>query len=106
MAVEIDVANVKQRLLPGMYGSVTIHFKKRFADALVVPSSCVFLVPLGQQGVSVVRDGKAHRLLVEVLMDNGKEAEIFKGINASDLIITNNPGGLAEGTPVKVEKGP
>ncbi len=109
MAVEIDVANLKQRLLPGMSGSVAIHFKKRFTDAFVVPSSC--LVPYGDAGrlrhwVYIVRDGKAHRLTVEVGAREGERTEIVKGLTASDLIITNNPGELDEGTPVKVEKKP
>jgi HlyD family secretion protein len=109
MTVEIDVLNPDGRLMPGMFGNVTIHFKKRFADAFVVPSSCLIL--FGQPSgpgymVYIIRDGKAHQLIVEVSMNNGKEAEISKGIKASDLIITNNQGKLREGTPVKVEKGP
>jgi len=89
-----------------MHGSVTIHFKKRFADALLVPSSCVIGSGLKRPWVYVVRDGEAHRLGVEVAADNGTQAEISKGIKASDLIISNNHNKLTDGTPVKVEKGP
>jgi RND family efflux transporter MFP subunit len=106
MLVEIDYDNTQQhRLVPGMFVAVTIHLKKASPDGLVVPSQCVISVG-GQQYVFIVRERKAHRTPITVSVDNGKNAEIAKGIQASDLVITNNQGELSEGTPVKVEKAP
>ena len=53
--------------------------------------------------VYVVRGGKAHRSPVTVNFDDGKNAEITEGIQASDVVIINNQGELSEGSPVKVE---
>ncbi len=109
MAVEIDVPNADNRLLPGMYGTIKIHLKKSSPDGLIVPSSCV----LGgdpQFFVYIIRDGKAHRTPITLSIDDGTNSEIAKGIDASDLIITNpkleNVDKLHDGAPVKVEKSP
>lgn len=106
MTVEIDVPNPDGRLMPGMQGTITIHFKKRLTGALVLPSSCFF----GGGGlmVYIVRDGKAHATQVKVTADDGKHAEIIEGVKASDRIVTD-PSKLAlqgELVPVEVKEAP
>jgi RND family efflux transporter MFP subunit len=101
MLVEIDCDNQPGRLLPGMYGAVTIHLRTA-PDSLVVPSQCVFLDG-GLYYVFIIREGKAHRTPVTVSLDDGRIAEIAKGIQPSDVIAVNKQGELAEGQPVKAE---
>jgi multidrug efflux pump subunit AcrA (membrane-fusion protein) len=105
MTVEIDVPNLDKQLMPGMPSSVTIHFKKSLPGALVVPSSCLPQIgPVGTY-VYVVRDGKAHRTLIKVASEDGKNAEI-EGVKASDLIVTNPKDLKGEVVPVEVKKEP
>ncbi|HTU91764.1 MAG TPA: efflux RND transporter periplasmic adaptor subunit [Gemmataceae bacterium] len=106
MTVEIDVPNADNRLLPGMTGQVKIHDQPP-PDTLVVPTSSVFGTRDDEADVEpylwTVRDGKAHRTPVAVRVADEKNAEIIKGIAASDLIAVSNQGELKEGKPVKVE---
>jgi RNA polymerase sigma factor (sigma-70 family) len=104
MAVEIDVANADNRLLPGMRGTVELPIKKTSPEWLVVPQNCLS----GSHPdyfVYIVRDGKVHRKNVTLGAFDGRIMEIRAGIKASDLVIIK-PGELADGTPVKIEKTP
>jgi RND family efflux transporter MFP subunit len=111
MTVEIDVPNSDGRLMPGMYGSVTIHFKKRLTTALVVPQSCLLVgrpgeVPSYANAVYIVRDGKAYQTRVKVAAEDGKNAEIFEGVKESDLIVTNPKDLEGKVVPVEIKKEP
>ena len=76
-----------------------------------MPSACVFPQPPLEEGkdqrfVYIVRDGKVYRKGVTVIYEDSRNAEISKGIQATDLIAVSNQGELRDGTPVKVEKSP
>jgi hypothetical protein len=112
MTVEIDVPNVENRLLPGMTGEVKMPLLETAPSSLIVPFSCLVRrdFPVGQRGemarndvVYIVRDGKAYQNSVSFGLNDGQNMEITKGIQPSDLIITN-PAKLKNGTPVKIEK--
>jgi RND family efflux transporter MFP subunit len=106
MTVEIDVPNPDGRLMPGMQGTITIHFKKRLTGALVVPLSCIVHRSGGMNMVYIVRDGKAHLTRVTVTANDEKNAEILEGVKASDLIVTEPltlPGAVV---PVEVKEAP
>jgi RND family efflux transporter MFP subunit len=99
MMVEIDFDNTgKHRLLPGMSGRVTNQ-----GEALTIPSTCMVLSD-EQSFVFIVRDGKAHRTKVDVII-GVPETDVIKGIQASDLVITD-PASLKDGTPVKIQNSP
>jgi RND family efflux transporter MFP subunit len=121
LLAEIDVPNRDGRLMPGMNGKITIHFKKRLTNALVVPKSCLLLGPNARGGllrdphprdglVFVVRGGKAHPTDVTVTAEDTMNAEIIGGVKASDLIVTDvaKLPGEGEVVPfeVEVKKGP
>lgn len=118
MTVEIDVPNPDGRLMPGMQGKITIHFKKRLANALVVPSSCVFGImspDTSLRHVYVVRDGTAYLTQVKITAQtqDGKSMEIVGDVKASDLMVTDAeklPGEPGEAVPVEfkveIRKGP
>jgi RND family efflux transporter MFP subunit len=108
MTVEIDVPNTDERLLPGMEGTVKLPLHQPAPDSLIVPSACVIEKIQGpgmKTFVYIVRDGEAYEQEVSVDVDDGKNAEITKGIQATDLVITN-PNKLKNGTPVKAEQAP
>ncbi len=111
MTVEIDVPNADNRLLPGMVGKVKLPLQRTSPNSLIVPAASVISQsePIGQGViylVYIVRDGKAHQKRVTVSSQDSENAEITTGIQASDLVITNYPGVLLDGTPVKIEKAP
>jgi RND family efflux transporter MFP subunit len=111
MTVEIDVPNPDGRLMPGMDGTITIHFKKRLTTALVVPRSCLLLghpvrEPSYANAVYIVRDGKAHATRVKVAAEDGKNAEIIEGVKEADLIVTDPKNLKGEIVPVEIKKEP
>lgn len=101
----IEMANPKNRLVPGDGISLRIFFNKtRTSNAFTVPQSCVKLRD-NQALVYVVRDGKAHKRKVKLGYFLDDKWGVIEGIDASDRII-DKPGDLKDGTPVKIEKGP
>ena len=104
MRTEIDLPNPDGKLKEGMYGRITVILQAAAPHSVTIPSSGL----LGQTGkgegtVFIVKDGKAHKVEVQVGNDNGIETEVLKGISPSDLVITSYNGSVEEGTPVKPE---
>jgi RND family efflux transporter MFP subunit len=108
MRVEIDVANPKGLLRPGMFGHVTIHLQKRPADAVRIPSSSVLWGGDGHPWAYVVRDGKAHRTRLVFRSNSGdnKEAEITSGLKPTDRVVIDPKGLTGDVIPVEIKKEP
>lgn len=105
-AVTIDMANPKNRLVPGQHIGIRIRFNEtRVPETLMVPTQCLISPSPGELCVVVARDGKAHRTPIKMRAGDDKNVEITEGIEASDLVITN-PAKLEDGAPVKIEKAP
>ncbi|HEY7315752.1 MAG TPA: efflux RND transporter periplasmic adaptor subunit [Gemmataceae bacterium] len=106
MPLEIDVANAKELLRPGMSMTAVIHLdKKAPADAITIPSSSV-VKRREREYVYIVRDGKAHLTPVYPSYRGEGRVEIASGVKASDRIVVD-PGGLeGEVVPVEVKKMP
>lgn len=102
MRVEIDIDNQSGILRDGMYGKVTINLDQA-AQGLAIPSSCLMVESeSGKASLYVVRNGKAHKIMVEVGEDNGLMTEIRSGLRADDIVARPLRGNLAEGVAVKV----
>lgn len=102
MRVEIDLDNKEGILRDGMYGKATIMLEKS-SKGLAIPSS--YLVGdtnAGKGSVFVVRNGKAHKVSIEVGDDNGLETEVISGLQADDVVVRSLRGDLAEGVAVRV----
>jgi HlyD family secretion protein len=77
---------------------------EKATKGFTVPSES--LVGEGQgkkSAVFVARDGKAHRVPVEIGQDDGVRVEILSGLSPGDHVILRPPGELAEGAPVEAE---
>jgi len=99
MKTEIDVANPGHLLRPGMYADVNLELEKK-SWALVVPGTA--LVVEGQKRfVYVVREGKAHRVEVEIGFDDGAQAEIRSGLNGGERVVVAGKEGLTDGQSVE-----
>jgi RND family efflux transporter MFP subunit len=101
MLVEVQVPNAERKLLPGMYGSVTIAVERAGA-ALIVPASALIT---GEQGVRVAavdEGGRVRLLAVEIERDRGVDVEIGSGLTGTESIIANPPPSTADGSLVHV----
>lgn len=91
MRVEIDVANPKGDIRPGMFATVIVKLGKGPGDALRVPKGAVVSVLDAKTGdaikaVYVYRNGKARLTPVRVSYWSEKEAEIASGLTAEDVV--------------------
>ena len=105
MQVEIDLDNQDGRLMPGMYGQVTLALQT-IPDAQAIPSTALYS-RRGENYIIEVRAGRAYRQQVRVRYDDGKEVEVVKLIdgneiplNGSEELVISNKGEIAEGQRV------
>jgi RND family efflux transporter MFP subunit len=107
MRVEIDVANPRQQLRPGMSGAATLHLKKASPRAFRLPVSCLAgAVPGAKQAVYVVKDGKAQRTPVEVGTRAAGVVEVLSGLKSTDLVVADAKGLTGETVAVEVKEKP
>jgi multidrug resistance efflux pump len=101
-------AKAPPRLMPGMFGRMTLVLQQ-FQGSHLVPSSAV-VSHGGRPYIYVVRDGTAHLQPVEEDVNDGKLAKVelldADGSVAGDLtgdevVIISNQGELSEGVEVK-----
>jgi len=106
MRVEVDLDNKDGTLRDGMYGKVTINLDKG-SGGVAIPSSCLANESEdGKASVYVIRNGKAHKVEVQVGSDNGLMTEIVSGLRADDRIARTLRGTLSDGAAVQVvERG-
>ncbi len=105
MQVEIDLPNSDGRLLPGMYGTVTVELEEK-QSALVVPSGAVRFDQTGKESVVYVVKGgnKIAHVPVKLGHDDGHNIEVLAGLTGSEQIVTGMLGRLPDGADVTVVK--
>jgi HlyD family secretion protein len=104
MRTEVDLPNPDGLLREGMFGRVTVVLQAASPQSVTIPSSgLIGQTGTGAGGVYVVKDGKAHKVAVQVGNDNGVETEILKGLTPEDQVIVTYNGAIKDGTPVKAE---
>jgi len=100
MRVEVDVANPKLDLVPGMYAQASIPLDEA-KDALTVP---VQAIDRGNDRASVVvvtNAGKVERRDVELGLESADRVAVTKGLEAGDLVVTGNRAQLRAGEQVR-----
>ena len=101
----LTIANPGGELRSGMYarGEITTG---RQENALVIPRDS--LIPEKEQtdtaSVYVVKEGKAHRVQVQIGGSQQDQVWIRQGLNDGDILITEIGPSLKEGTAVRVLK--
>ncbi|MDY0022419.1 efflux RND transporter periplasmic adaptor subunit [Arenimonas caeni] len=93
-----------QGLRPGMFGRIEVVYDQR-ADALTVPRAAL-LDDAGQSSVYAVRENKAVRVPVEVGHLSGELAEIRKGLEEGEQVVTAGKVTLRDGAAVEVLNPP
>ena len=78
---------------------------KSVSNALTIPLEAVLTAEDGSKSVMVVNgDGTAHKIAVQLGINNGEDVQVTGGLNGSDTVITRGAYGLSEGTKVTVAK--
>ena len=93
-----------QGLRPGMFGRIEVVYDQR-NDALTVPRAAL-LEEAGQSSVYAVRDSKAVRVPVELGHLSGELAEIRKGLEEGEQVVTAGKVTLRDGAAVEVLNPP
>jgi membrane fusion protein (multidrug efflux system) len=100
VVIRAQVKNQDSALRPGMFARVRL-FTRQVQEALVVPEQAV--VPQGDEWfVYRVVDGKAQRAKVDIGQRRDGKAEIVKGLDDGDIVITAGHLKLRDGVPVQV----
>lgn len=102
-AVEVTLPNSDNRILPGMFGRVTLNFGTE--RHVVVPDKAVVKQPgSGNKYVYVYSGGKVEYLKVELGRRLGDSYEVISGLPAEAEVVISGQSKLSNGKKVKVIK--
>lgn len=101
--VEVKLANANQRVRPGMFARVTMHFGT--ADHVVVPDMAVVKqAGSGDRYVYVYKDGKVSYNKVQLGRRMNTEYELISGVENNSQVVIAGQKALLDGMEVTVEK--
>jgi membrane fusion protein (multidrug efflux system) len=102
LRTEIDIANEKHELRPGMYATVRITLDER-ADALVLPATAVIYGD-NEAFCHTVDDGKIARRPLKLGIRGGGDVEILEGLTGNETVVLLQPGSFKAGQSVAVRE--
>lgn len=109
MQVEIDLDNRDRMLIPGMYGRVTLTVQ-RVPNAQAIPTTAIYSRS-GENFILQVINGKVKRQKVRIRFDDGKEVEVVKLVNGTEMpldgteeLVVSNKGELGDGQRVRTTR--
>jgi multidrug efflux pump subunit AcrA (membrane-fusion protein) len=102
MKTEIDLSNPGHRILPGMFGTVTLEFA-RDPNSLFLPDLAVRQGSDGKKFVYAVENGRLRKMEVMTGEDDGKMIRVF-GLQGQEAIVLSGGENLQGGIPVKAVK--
>ena len=106
MLVEVDVANPKAEIFPGMYGELKLVLEQR-ANAVVLPARAVRHDEQGHSFVFVVTaENVLRKTTVVTGMDTGVQIEILSPLDGSERIVDATIGSFKDGQPVQIQSAP
>jgi RND family efflux transporter MFP subunit len=99
--VWVEIENRDGRLKPGaaVHAAITAEL---FKSASIVPATAVFPGEEGGTSVLVIRDGVAHRRVVQVGVRDGDRVQIVSGVNPGEEVVVQGGMGVDDGAKVKV----
>ncbi|MCI0462925.1 MAG: efflux RND transporter periplasmic adaptor subunit [Gemmataceae bacterium] len=102
MLVEVDLPNPARRLLPGMFGQVTLILEDR-PGRMVLPAGAVQYSRSGAGQVYLVDDrSTVRRIDVKTGLDDGQRIEILEGLTGQERVVAAPAGRITEGQMVRV----
>jgi multidrug efflux pump subunit AcrA (membrane-fusion protein) len=99
MRVEVDVANAKLELVPGMYADATLVLDQ-VKGVLVAPVQAIDRTESGSRVLVVARDGKIEARDVSIGLESADRVEVTRGVSAGDLVVVGSRAQLRPGTLV------
>ena len=99
VTARVELPNPGNKLRPGMVGKARI-LRKRYDQALVVPSQAVLRLQEGTAVMKVV-DGMAHKAAVTLGSARGDSVLVLTGLSAGERVITVGGFQVSEGTKVE-----
>jgi len=100
LLVEVQVANPKGELLPGMYANVTLR-ASREDPPLLIPSEALIARAEGTLVAVVDESGTVHFKPVRVGRDTGSEIEVLSGVQEGMKVVVNPNDSVREGVAVE-----
>jgi HlyD family secretion protein len=99
--VWVTAENPQGGLRPGT--AVTLQMiAQTVNDAVVVPASALLKTPEGESTVMIVKNDRAHQVVVETGIRQGDHVQITKGLAGGESVIVSGAYGLPDKTKVKV----
>jgi RND family efflux transporter MFP subunit len=102
LRTEVDVANEKHALRPGMYATVRITLEER-PDALVLPVSSVIYAN-DEASCHVVENGKIVRRALKLGIRSGGDVEVLEGLKGNESVVMLQPASFTPGQAVEVRE--
>lgn len=101
--IEVQIANLKQRVRPGMFARVTLNFGT--ASRVLVPDQAVVKQSgSGERFVYVISNGKAYHKTIELGRRLGAEYEVLSGVEDGAEVVVFGQTLLSDGRDVNVLK--
>lgn len=101
--VELRLANTDQRVRPGMFARVTMHFGTE--NRVVAPDQAVVKqAGSGDRYMYVYKDGKVSYNIVELGRRMGNRYEVISGVQDGDQVVITGLNRLTNGQEVEVVK--
>ena len=104
LLLEVQIKDPKERLRPGMFASVQLHFDVQNPGILISGDS---VIPRAQgQFVAVVDNNIVHLQQVHVGRDLGTQLYVTTGLRNGDQIVVNPTDSVQEGVRVQTKPAP
>jgi membrane fusion protein (multidrug efflux system) len=104
MLVEVDLPNLDQSLLPGMYAHIEISLNGNSGAPLVPDDALVFNG--GSIFVPVVADNHVHLVKVKLGLDDGMKSEVIEGLTGNEMVAINLGQVARDGQLVRTAREP
>jgi RND family efflux transporter MFP subunit len=101
LLTEVQIANPKRLLLPGMYAEVRFQIKTD-GQTLVIPANALVVRTEGPVAAVVKSDNTVHYQKLELGRDFGTEVEITGGLDEGTRVVVNPSDDIREGVAVTV----
>lgn len=104
MKTEIDLPNPDHRILPGMFGTITLDLSTD-PHAVFLPDQSIRHDSAGNKYVYAVKDGQFRKVEIQTANDDGVQTQVF-GLRDEQAIVVSGAENLREGSRVKAVTDP
>ncbi len=102
MKTEIDLPNPNHRILPGMFGTVTLELSTD-PHAVFLPDQSIRQDSAGKKYVFAVENGNVRKIAIQTGQDDGTVTQVF-GLGGEQAIVLSGAENLREGSRVNAMK--